>query len=657
METSPVSPRRRRPEPPPSLLSLLRDALTESDFPNPRHVSQYLPCDSIANLMQPQILIRELGLSDDTAGSAIDELIRWIQQKAPRLFLITLDSLMAPDATKLCKSMKLFRQFAFDDSQLPWTDSSTFPNVEKMEEVEDDWTYYKWRRENMKQYFTRAQWQFAVPFISLKNFDYVLRPEEILPFTMVPNENIREGAFGSVYHVRIHPSQTDYPFQEVAVKEIKITNSPDPSDLDRVWSAEVNVLRVIRERQNPHLITCIAAIERGDHRFLLFPWADGGSLRDYFRAGHQGRSIRELILEALHQIKGLAHALYQLHYFGLEENPETNPDDLPHVNATSGGASGNVPELRINDASDNANLAQAPSASSREHADDVATEYNPQAAEESIRHDCGYGSCKETHVCDQQPLELTTTKYGTILYEAPEAEPTLGKQPRSRQYDIWSMGCIITEWIIWILYGNEQLERFYETLKASAGEAKQNVCYYTVNPTGQGDRIALHPLVSHWLSEMKNHPEGRRQESALRDLLALVEEKLLVFDLPPRRPTTMNSFISRGAKIQEAEGRQGNRQYRATAIEFENCLLDILDKAEDSTSYLLTSTDADLARVKPPPELKASLNPNMYTSTRAASGASTSRGGSGEPRLAIRDVRPTSLPLTQAYSSFILREA
>ena len=61
-----------------------------------------------------------------------------------------------------------------------------------------------------------------------------------------------------------------------------------------------------------------------------------------------------------------------------------------------------------------------------------------------------------------------------MQYEAPEAIGELNG-PRSRLYDVWSMGCITLEFIIWLLYGNDELNNFYGQLKGDAQNHSQDL--------------------------------------------------------------------------------------------------------------------------------------------------------------------------------------
>ncbi|CCF42997.1 TOL [Colletotrichum higginsianum] len=100
------------------------------------------------------------------------------------------------------------------------------------------------------------------------------------------------------------------------------------------------------------------------------------------------------------------------------------------------------------------------------------------------------GLAKRHSFATQERPKPTTTNSATILYEAPEAKTSLGKKARSRQYDIWSMGCIITEWMIWILYGNTELKRFYNHIMGPNPEPHKWVPYYEITPTDEGPDLA-----------------------------------------------------------------------------------------------------------------------------------------------------------------------
>ncbi|KAF9882273.1 tol-like protein [Colletotrichum karsti] len=384
---------------------------------------KYLPQDCIQGLVTRKAIADELGLQSNDPDSEFTE---WILKAAPKLFLITLSSQFVRGSAELRDSMRLFQLHGFDDSQLPWTDSSAFP---------DDSIKGLWERSEMTDYFPPAQWKLLALVMDSGTFTYKIRPGEILPFTRVLSERPKEGAFGKVYRVKVQPSHTDYSFEEIAIKEIRTESTVQESALERAWLAEVGVLKMVKKLKNRHIIECLAAIERSDNRYLLFPWADGGSLRDYWEAKSHQKPTQHLVKEAVVQIRGLAVALRQLHYFGLDDSSEDVPDDLPHVKTE------NVADEYLLDGA----------ATSIRHGDLKPenllwfSQNRQDAGEDRCLKIADMGLAKRHVVRTQDRSRLTATTYGTILYEAPEAEPAFGQQPRSRLYDIWSMGCIVVD--------------------------------------------------------------------------------------------------------------------------------------------------------------------------------------------------------------------
>lgn len=332
----------------------------------------------------------------------------------------------------------------------------------------------------------------------------------------------------------------------------------------------------INALDHAHITKCIAAIRRGDSRYFMFPWADGDSLRDYWDMKPKPDPNPQIVLQTLQQLRGLADALDRLHHCdsGTTE-VVVNEDDQERTL--------NVPDMQVTD----------------EH--DQMTDHIVTTNKTSIRHGdlkpenilrfmeggeglgmlkiADMGLAKQHIVETRDRTHLTSTRYGTIRYEAPEAVTAI-RGGRSRLYDIWSMGCITLEFIIWILYGNDQLNNFYNQVK---GDAKQVCQYFEILETGELRRPQVHHVVLQWINHIENTDPECAQDSALHDLLRLVREKLLVVPLPPNRES---SLTAGRVLVQPGVGETITR-YRATADEFRDALDKILSKVDDS-NYLLT---------------------------------------------------------------------
>lgn len=104
----------------------------------------------------------------------------------------------------------------------------------------------------------------------------------------------------------------------------------------------------------------------------------------------------------------------------------------------------------------------------------------------------------------------------TLRYEAPEMNVDDPNTPRSRDYDVWSMGCIFLEFIIWILYGANELEIFNANGQYDKFWHYENAVYTL--------HIVVDKMVQRILGDLP-------RKSALRDVVQMVYEHLLVITL------------------------------------------------------------------------------------------------------------------------------
>lgn len=119
--------------------------------------------------------------------------------------------------------------------------------------------------------------------------------------------------------------------------------------------------------------------------------------------------------------------------------------------------------------------------------------------------------------------EPTSQRCGTLKYEPPEALYP-HRSLRSRRYDIWSMGCIILESIIWLLYGYDGLEVFNGEM---IDDPNRETIFYRVDSEGQGK---VNDIAAGWMRRMRNEDPECKQDSAIRALLDVVERQLLVVE-------------------------------------------------------------------------------------------------------------------------------
>lgn len=150
----------------------------------------------------------------------------------------------------------------------------------------------------------------------------------------------------------------------------------------------------------------------------------------------------------------------------------------------------------------------------------------------------------------------TVSKSGTPIYRAPEATE---KGKTSRPYDLWSLGCVYLELLVWFLDGYAELMKFRDQreCEVTPGGREDEGFYYAPK---KGDAFILRDAVEKRMGNISSRCEGPLKE------IANVIPKLLKIE-PKLRPTAKSlvadlKHIDTGAKPPIAVG--PSEQYSAT---------------------------------------------------------------------------------------------
>ncbi|KAJ8110945.1 hypothetical protein OPT61_g6345 [Boeremia exigua] len=336
---------------------------------------------------------------------------------------------------------------------------------------EGDWTK-RWQSE-----FFNAQWMFFAAVFSTTNYVHDLREAHIMPFV----EKICEagqGSFGIVTQYVVHKEHMQPPETEhlnVAVKEVK--PEIDAQEVALHWEKEVSALRRMNELNHEHIVRFITAFRRhtrsgGYEHYLMFEWADCGNLSDLWRRRMPSPVLTEELVKAvIEQVLGLATALDAAHNLN-DTGASFRHGDIKPENILVFSSGGLIGKFKIGDWGE--------------------SKYQGQRTE-------------------MRPSGRTY-----------KGQPT---ERRSRLYDIWALGCITLELIVWLLYGLEGLDRFNTEV---TGES-----FYEINVIN-GDRVAqVHTTAVRWMDRMASLP-ACGSDTGLGRLLELVRTSLLVVRLPHR---------------------------------------------------------------------------------------------------------------------------
>ncbi|KAF2122404.1 hypothetical protein BDV96DRAFT_483175 [Lophiotrema nucula] len=575
-EDDDISP--REPTRETTLGSELLTSFVESTFDARKQA--YLPEGVLKYLVKPKSIREELELDrlDPTiqfSKEKQDALVHWIVSEAPKIFAITFECDIHPRRNMLSALVR-FKKCRFNDEKLGngIKTSSGFlrPSPDPIFR-EDVWTQWK------LNVFHEKQWRYLVPLFTKAGYSYDIDADCILPFEKA-GEAPKEGAFGFVYKVKIHPShQEHHQHHWVAIKEIRVTRGDDKQGTNEAWEREARALQAINKLDHEHVIKCFAAIRRGDSRYFMFPWADGDSLRDYWTKVPKQTPNASLIEQAIAQIRGIADALDKLHNF--ESDASIDPEDRFEEPADEG-------EIRVqNEAGDYVDIEQKQSIRHGDLKPENILRFTNSPSGLGQLKIADMGLAKRHVVATQYRTHNTSTKYSTTLYEAPETKDST--EARSRLFDIWSMGCITFEYIIWLLYGNDELMNFYKQLK---GDGRKSFQYFEDAPPSEPNKSVVHYVVSRWMDHILATDPECSQDSAIRDLLQLVRDELLVVPLPPGRSSSFKS----GPRFAPPAPGESITRYRATASKFRDALDNIITKTKSAPRYLLTGKERKMVK-------------------------------------------------------------
>ncbi|CAN9268874.1 unnamed protein product [Alternaria alternata] len=333
-------------------------------------------------------------------------------------------------------------------------------------------------------------------------------------------------------------------------------------DIHTEWLREAEAHRQLNGI-NGHLVEGIAAYRRvanstaNDTYHIVLEWADGGNLFSFWNKdtepqldGNTARS-RERVHLLLKQLCGLAHAVESMHSMrtGTTTSSIQSTGDLSEcqhgdtvVTPTDGSS---APAVNVEAPAEDspsqarhpgpANLSpdsqdarlsppdSAPRHHSRRASDAKNWRHGDIKPENILRFTGGdnlawLGTLKLADLGRAQQHDLVTA-----LRNLSEDLHQQAHGKISRLFDIWSMGCVMFESVIWLLYGSSEITRFQkiETLTAATPYwRKIRIGSYQVT-----ERASL------WMKHILKH--DAKQPSAIGDVVKLVRDRLLQVDLPP----------------------------------------------------------------------------------------------------------------------------
>ncbi|CAI0644692.1 unnamed protein product [Colletotrichum noveboracense] len=488
-----------------SAITQLLVNLPRSDEDKPEHCDPFLPESSVNSLIQRHRVESTLRAKiPQITQTDLASLTDYVMNKGMKVFLTLVRSEAVAD------HLELFQKHNFTDADLPIgrhasdTEAVFSMTIDGQNRNGRSLDRSRWSEAALESFIQR-QWMFLAPTFREAQFEYSFGRRCPLPFVDLQDNKAAEGGFGAVRRLGLLVEYTDFQtfdmtpsgsesYIEVAVKALTPTPSTNAEDVDKFYAKEMTTLELMRSLNDDHLIRAIAVYRKDKLKCFVFPWAHGGSLRDFW-ANTQARLSRELVTWAITQMSGISEAIRKLH------DADTRHGDIKPLNILHFPKSGKEFSW--------GNLVVA---------------------------DVGLAKVHEDYTKFRDPG--TTTKHGTSMYEPPEIKDFDPKKTTlSRRYDVWSLGCVFLEFATWLLYGKTGLDRFYDNLTES-----RTYRFWVDTPKGP----KRHPEVKSLISKIKNDVQ---KHSALWTLVDFISSRLLV----EIRPDTANGAQSPSKDADRAE--------------------------------------------------------------------------------------------------------
>ncbi|KAI4957405.1 hypothetical protein J4E86_004543 [Alternaria arbusti] len=442
------------------LYDAIVDRFTYSEFSQ----KDFLPQNDFESLITEHTIKEEL---DKAAFGEYDSsLVKYITKHARKTFA----TLVYGDAVRRAINLE---RFEFGDRYLPIAlEGPRLISLNGFARDSSAWKWFnKWRTQE-KHFFCKEQWVFLPQIFRNDSTMENLHRDCRLPFIACESQG-EGGSFSLLHKATIHRAHQTVSSDNLVIAIKELRNKEAGAD-----QSELDALDLARQLKHPHIVRFVGGFRQNFTSHLLFQWADGGNLRSYWNNEENWSRDADLISWTIEQIQGLVAALDQWH---------NNPSRL----ALNGRHGDLKPENILRSSGSHRGIFQI----------------------------ADLGLAKIHSLPTHARNKPSASPGGTLRYRPPEVGRKI-----SRSYDMWGMGCIILEWIIWLVYGIHELDEFCQQAFPEEFDAFW---------LRDSESRTTNPVVASWMKHMTDTclADGDQcYSAALRKLLIFVRDRLLVPD-------------------------------------------------------------------------------------------------------------------------------
>ncbi|KAK4446271.1 kinase-like domain-containing protein [Podospora aff. communis PSN243] len=387
------------------------------------------------------------------------------------------------------------------------------------------------------------------PYFRLEDKPFVLDKRVSLPWVPCEQPKKKEhssGGFSNVWKIKIHQDHHDMETNNghFALKTLKKTEDRE------YFIKEFNAHRRIT-CHHTHIAMLSTAFSHGDTHCLVFPWADGGDLRDLLKINPSQIGSWCTADWLWDSCRGISEGLLHMHH------PQTQ-------------SGGNDSEWKEDGTGNRNKMTSVPQLHTDIHPANILcfSDTTARTNEEGDGNNSN-GEARGPYTLKLADLGLAQafSKSGRVLvsdigdrftYRPPEKD--LEDEFTTEKWDIWSLGCLFLELVTWFLTGPKALDTFSETRDAEADHPRAPGCnantsedtFFRIGIRNRViSRLSLADIrktakvkrcVTAHIREMK---EKTKETPHLHDLLKHIGDRMLVIDSAERASTAeVVSFFS-----------------------------------------------------------------------------------------------------------------
>ncbi|KAE8418692.1 kinase-like domain-containing protein [Aspergillus pseudocaelatus] len=396
------------------------------------------------------------------SGSRRAKLATKIVQSAQKLFIVLLMS-------RKVDYINTFLDRGIQDDSLPFKLDENVLRTSQGQEVPvpEDWDY-----EDLEALEAR-QWRVLVPVFH-QGTHYDFPEQQIFPFVGKESAKSAEGGFGRVSCERIHADH--HEFWEAPDSKSQGCRVAIKTLLSRgrhLFERETHFLKTLGP--HPHLINLLCTYSFKEDNHLVFPYADE-NLREYWKRTGLPEWNHQILLWCLKQVAGIVGGLSVIHKLSRAGKPTSK---------TLYGRHGDLRPANI-----------------------LWFKKRPGCTDPNgilLIADLGLA---KLHRFESRSNDIDA------VFPLTYSPPRRPGARITRAFDIWSLGCLLLEFVTYIICGEKAIEEFSQLRGYDDPCTVLNTdFFYSI------DHKEVRPSVEYWVAKLKTEPRCSPVFSDLLDLI------------------------------------------------------------------------------------------------------------------------------------------